>query len=398
MNDYEVVVAGAGPVGTVAALILARAGIRVLLLEAGATCASDLRASTFHPPTLDIMKRLGLSEALHARGLVAPVYRYHNRKTGAVIGFDLTEIADISEHPYRLQCEQWKLTSLATDLLLAESSGEVRFSRRVVGFAQDDEGVTVHIEAPTAIETVRCAYLLGCDGSNSIIRKWLNVEFEGFTYGEKFLCFSTDLPVETYLDNICYVNYMADPEEWLVLLRAPSAWRVLVPAAESDPDPILLADAKKDQVFAGLLGSDMPVETLHRTIYRVHQRVAKQYRFDRVILAGDAAHLNNPLGGMGMNSGIHDVWNLCPKLIEILRNGASDALIDLYDRQRRTVMGEFIQSQTIRNKLAMEMAADEATSRAEEELVQTARDPALRREYLLRQSMYRSIEREAEIQ
>jgi 3-(3-hydroxy-phenyl)propionate hydroxylase len=268
----------------------------------------------------------------------------------------------------------------------------------VVGFAQDDEGVTVHIEAPTAIETVRCAYLLGCDGSNSIIRKWLNVEFEGFTYGEKFLCFSTDLPVETYLDNICYVNYMADPEEWLVLLRAPSAWRVLVPAAESDPDPILLADAKKDQVFAGLLGSDMPVETLHRTIYRVHQRVAKQYRFDRVILAGDAAHLNNPLGGMGMNSGIHDVWNLCPKLIEILRNGASDALIDLYDRQRRTVMGEFIQSQTIRNKLAMEMAADEATSRAEEELVQTARDPALRREYLLRQSMYRSIEREAEIQ
>jgi 3-(3-hydroxy-phenyl)propionate hydroxylase len=397
MNDYEVVIAGAGPVGTVAALILARAGIKVLLLESGASCASDLRASTFHPPTLDIMKRLGLSEALHAQGLKAPVYRYHNRQTGAVIGFDLTEIADVTEHPYRLQCEQWKLTTLATEKLLEQPAAELRFSRRVVGFAQDESGVTVHIEAPTAIETVRSAYLLGCDGSNSIIRKWLSVEFDGFTYGEKFLCFSTDLPVETYLDNICYVNYMADPKEWLVLLRAPSAWRVLVPAAEAEPDAMLMADENKNRVFAGLLGSDMPVETLHRTIYRVHQRVARQYRFDRVILAGDAAHLNNPLGGMGMNSGIHDVWNLCPKLIEILRNGASDTLIDLYDRQRRTVMGEFIQSQTIRNKKAMEMAADEATSAAESELTQTERDPVLRREYLLRQSMYRSIEREAQI-
>jgi 3-(3-hydroxy-phenyl)propionate hydroxylase len=397
VNDYEIVVAGAGPVGTVAALILARAGLRVLLLESAAACAADLRASTFHPPTLDIMKQLGLSEALHAQGLKAPVYRYHNRRTGAMIGFDLSEIADISEHPYRLQCEQWKLTSLATEKLLEQPGAELRFSRRVIGFTQDADGVSVNIEAPTGIETARCDYLLGCDGSNSIVRKWLNAEFDGFTYGEKFLCFSTDMPVEKHLDNICYVNYMADPKEWLVLLRAPSAWRVLVPAAESDPDAALLGDAKKDQVFAGLLGSDMPVETLHRTIYRVHQRVARRYRFDRVILAGDAAHLNNPLGGMGMNSGIHDVWNLCPKLIEILRNGASDALIDLYERQRRTVMSEFIQSQTIRNKQAMEMASDETSSLAEAELAATARDSSLRREYLLRQSMYRSLEREAEI-
>jgi 3-(3-hydroxy-phenyl)propionate hydroxylase len=397
MNDYEVVVAGAGPVGTVAALILARAGIKVLLLESGAACATDLRASTFHPPTLEIMKALGLSDALHAQGLVAPVYRYHNRRTGAVIGFDLSELADITDYPYRLQCEQWKLTNLATGRLLEHPGAELKFSRRVTGFAQDDDGVTIHIETPTDTETVRAGYLLGCDGSNSIIRKGLAVEFEGFTYGEKFLCLSTAMPVEAYLDNICYVNYMADPEEWLVLLRAPTAWRVLVPAAEAEPDGVLLADPKKDRVFAGLLGSDMPVETLHRTIYRVHQRVARQYRFGRVILAGDAAHLNNPLGGMGMNAGIHDVWNLCPKLVEILRNGADDGLIDLYDRQRRTVMGEFIQAQTIRNKRAMEMAADEATSRAEAELAETARDPALRREYLLRQSMYRSLEREAEI-
>jgi 3-(3-hydroxy-phenyl)propionate hydroxylase len=396
-NKYEVIVAGGGPVGTVAAYLLARAGIEVLLLEAGASWAADLRASTFHPPTLDIMEKLGLSEALHAQGLKAPEYRYHNRRTGRIISFDLSEIADISAHPYRLQCEQWKLAGLASAKIAAEPTGTVLFSRRVVAFDQDDAGVDVHAETPTAIETYRADYVIGCDGANSIIRKWLGVEFEGFTYGEKFLCFSTDLPVENYVPNLCYVNYMADPEEWLVLLRAPTAWRVLLAASEDDPDAQLLGDAKKDAVFAKILGSDMPVETLHRTIYRVHQRVATRYRFGRVILAGDAAHLNNPLGGMGMNSGIHDVWNLGNKLIDILRNGAGDDLIDQYDRQRRTVMQEFIQAQSIQNKRAMEMADGDAAARNEDKLAETARDPALRREYIMRQSMYRSIEREAEI-
>lgn len=397
MQTWSVIVAGAGPVGSVAALLLARAGVGTLLLEQTPTCATDLRASTFQPSTLDMLAKIGLFDALAAQGLKAPVYQYRSERNKTIFNFDLGEIADRTAHPYRLQCEQWKLAGLASAKIAAEPTGTVLFSRRVVAFDQDDAGVDVHAETPTAIETYRADYVIGCDGANSIIRKWLGVEFEGFTYGEKFLCFSTDLPVENYVPNLCYVNYMADPEEWLVLLRAPTAWRVLLAASEDDPDAQLLGDAKKDAVFAKILGSDMPVETLHRTIYRVHQRVATRYRFGRVILAGDAAHLNNPLGGMGMNSGIHDVWNLGNKLIDILRNGAGDDLIDQYDRQRRTVMQEFIQAQSIQNKRAMEMADGDAAARNEDKLAETARDPALRREYIMRQSMYRSIEREAEI-
>ena len=396
-TQTDVIIAGAGPAGVVAALHLAQSGVRVLLLEAGPTVAMDLRASTFHPPTLDYMRELGLSDELHAQGLRAPVYGYSNRRTGAQIRFDLSELADITDHPYRLQCEQWKLTQVGCARLADLPNAEIRFSRRVLTFDQDADGVTVHLESPVAIEHVRGRYLIGCDGANSVIRKWMGVAFDGFTYEEKFLCLSTQQPVERGLGDICYVNYMADPEEWLVLLRAPSAWRVLVPAAEATPDEELLSDSRKDQVFARLLGTDENITTTHRTIYRVHQRVARTYRDRRVILAGDAAHLNNPLGGFGMNAALHDVRNLCGKLLAILQHDGDDSLLDLYERQRRTVMQEFIQAQSIRNKQAIEMSADSALEANEQNLRAIAADPVRRRDYLMRQSMYTAVAREQEI-
>jgi 3-(3-hydroxy-phenyl)propionate hydroxylase len=399
MNPHQtdVIIAGAGPAGVVAAFHLAQAGIRVLVLEAAPTVAMDLRASTLHPPTLDYLQELGLAAPLHETGLRAPEYCYINRRTGARARFDMSELADISVHPYRLQCEQWKLTGLVCRRLAEMPNAEVRFSRRVLSYDQVGGGVTVHMEAPQAIEHVTARYLIGCDGANSIIRKWMGVAFDGFTYEEKFLCLSTVQPVERILGDICNVNYMADPEEWLVLLRAPTAWRVLVPAAEATPDDELLSDQRKDQVFARLLGTNETIATTHRTIYRVHQRVARTYRDRRVILAGDAAHLNNPLGGFGMNAALHDVRNLCGKLLAIFQGDGDDSLLDLYERQRRTVMQEFIQAQSIRNKQAIEMSAGEQMDSNERNLQAIAKDPIRRRDYLLRQSMYTAIAREQEI-
>ncbi len=396
MERFQVVVAGAGPVGSVAAYRLAQLGVEVLLLEAAPRCPEDLRASTMHPPTLDMMKTLGVLDSLEAVGLRAPVYHYRNRMTGEVLAFDMGELADVSAHPYRLQCEQFKLSRLMTSLLADHPNGEVRFSHRLAHFTQDAKGVTVAIEAPFGIQQVRADYLIGADGANSIVRKWLDVEFDGFTYPEKFLTLSTDVPLEQHFDGLAHVNYVADPKEWCVLLKVPSLWRILVPASGEEADEALLSDEKKTAVFDGLIGDGEAVDTVHRTLYKVHQRVAKTYHVGRVLLAGDAAHLNNPLGGFGMNSGIHDVWNLSDKLAEILlRGGDADALLGLYDRQRRTVMHGFIQTQTIANKAAMEAGSAQAYADREAKMRNILADPDQRRDYLLTQSMYKSLELEA---
>lgn len=391
---YDVLISGGGPCGVVAGVALAKAGLDVLVLEAADAHATDLRASTLHPPTLDYLATLGIAQELEPLGLRSPEYKYFNRQTRACITFDLSELTDISEHPYRLQCEQWKLTDAAHRRI----ADRFHFGCRVTGAVQSGDEVKVHAETADGNRSYRARYVVACEGASSVLRKSLGIEFDGFTYEEKFLCLSTLAPMQDHLPGICNVNYMSDPKEWLVLLRAPSAWRVLVPAAQDVPDAELLADKKKDEVFARLLHQDRLIETLHRTIYRVHQRVARSYRGGRILLAGDAAHLNNPLGGFGMNSAIHDVRNLCDKLVTILKHGGRESLLDLYERQRRTVMEEFIQAQSMRNKRAMEMSPEQNAEDTEEEMRRVVQDPVLRRAFLLRQSMYSSIAREAEIQ
>ncbi|WP_159981999.1 MULTISPECIES: NAD(P)/FAD-dependent oxidoreductase [unclassified Novosphingobium] len=392
----QVVVAGGGPVGAVAAAYLARHGIDVVLAEAGADCAQDLRASTFHPPTLEMLDELDVTPALIEKGLKAPVYHWRDRRSGEILAFDLGEISDVTRYPFRIQCEQYHLARMLTERLATLDRAEVLFNHRVVHFAQDDSGVEVHLESPMGIETVKADYLIGADGASSIVRKWLGTEFDGFTYPERFLTLSTTWPIEEAMPGLAHVNYVSDPDEWMVLLRVPSVWRVLVPAHE-ESEEFLRSDTKKNAVFDGIMGDGAAVETEHRTIYRVHQRVAKQFRNGRVLLVGDAAHLNNPLGGFGMNSGIHDAFNACSKLVEIIKGGASTDLLDLYDRQRRKVTFDFTQRQTMENMEAMRAGQGETHVKREAAMRALLGDDEKRRAYLLRQAMFESLDQASAI-
>ena len=390
MRNADVIVIGAGPVGTVAALALAKQGIDVVLCEAGPTCAPDLRASTFHPPTMDMLHELDVADEIIRLGLKAPKYHFRERESGEFIEFDLGELEGEIQYPYRVQCEQHVMASLLAERLAAHEKAEVLFNHRANSFVQDDDGVTVAFETPIDIQEIRAKYVIAADGGNSIIRKWLGAEFDGFTYPEKFLCLSTKRELSDDIENLVYVNYVSDPNEWLVLLRVPSVWRILSPASEEQSDEELLSDATRNRVFENLLG-EAEVKTEHRTIYRVHQRVARQFNHGRVFLVGDAAHLNNPLGGFGMNSGIHDAWNVHDKIVRCLKSGHDSELFDLFDRQRRTVTHDFIQAQTIRNKELLEHGSAGGHSKRFNEMKATRDDDARRRKFLLQQSMVSSL-------
>jgi 3-(3-hydroxy-phenyl)propionate hydroxylase len=287
---------------------------------------------------------------------------------------------------------------MLSDTVREQPGAEVLFNHRLVSFEQDADGVVVHAETPYSIAKIRADFLIGADGSNSIVRKWLGTDFDGFTYPEKFLCFTTTEPLEEQIPNLAHVNYVSDPEEWMVLLRVPSLWRVLVPADNAQPDSELLGDAKKNEVFERLLGRGKDVETRHRTIYRVHQRVAKSFVHGRVAIVGDAAHLNNPIGGFGMNSGIHDAFNLGAKLVSVYKDGA-DAADELaaFDHERRTTTHEFIQAQTIRNMEYLSDGESERHAKRKQQMREIRDDPEKRRQFLLRQAMIECLEREKEL-
>ena len=343
-----------------------------------------------------MLNEFGIVDDLIEMGLKAPVYQYRNRQSGETFAFDLTELQDMTDYPYRLQCEQFKLARLLTAKLADHPNGEVLFSRRVLTVEQDGSGVTLKVETTRDIETYRADFVIACDGAGSTVRKWLDVGFEGFTYPEKFVTFSTTRPLEDYFENLAFVNYVADPDEWMVLLKVPSVWRVLVPAHDGD-DGYIVSDEKKREVFQHLI-NDPEVVTEHRTIYRVHQRVAESYFNDRIILAGDAAHLNNPLGGFGMNSGIHDVWNLTDGLRNVLLSGGDHiAPLQKYERQRQGVMRAFVQAQTIKNKKALESKDADGQKRYQQELADILADDTRRRDYLLGQAMFQSRALEASI-
>src|SRR3546814_6864846 len=135
-----------------------------------------MRAATFHPPALEMMAKLGVLDELEAAGLRAPVYQYRNRRTGNRVELDLAEIGDATPYPYRLQCEQFKLSRLLSARLDAHPHGRSLFQRRILGIAQDADGVTVSVESPLAIEQYRADYVIAADGANSTIRKWLRSE------------------------------------------------------------------------------------------------------------------------------------------------------------------------------------------------------------------------------
>ncbi|NBT29628.1 MAG: FAD-dependent monooxygenase [Gammaproteobacteria bacterium] len=394
MSDNDrVLISGAGPVGCSAALYLAQRGIPVALADAAVELPEDLRASTFHPPTLDMLDELGVVDKLIEQGIICPIWQYRDTREGVVAEWDLSVLENDTRHPYRVQCEQYKLTRIIVAELEKLDNVDVLFRVRGTEASQDENGVTLSVETPDGPNELKGKYLIAADGASSAIRVTQGIDFPGLTFPELWLCTSTEFAFEDHFENLAPIAYIADPDFWFVFVRVPGLWRLLLPSRPGETADSLVSDKTVQERMHQVCPTTGDYDTFHRTAYAVHQRVAETYRKGRIFLAGDSAHINNPLGGMGMNGGIHDAVNLCEKLVRVWNGDADDRELDKYDAQRRPIAVDYVQQTTIRNKAMLEETDPDARRVKHEEMSATAADPRLAREYLLQSSMITALKR-----
>ncbi len=400
-SSNRIIVIGAGPVGLCLSLALAQDGIEVCLIEALGDdnfLEQVPRAGTNHPATLELFDRIGLYEKLEPRGIIAPLFHYWDRRENELIAeFDHGHLKHDTRFPYVLQCERIKIVEEALKLAKAHPNIELRLATSFTSFTQDADGVTAKVTNPAGeSETIRGAYLVSGEGARSIVRKDLDIEFEGFTYPDRTLNIEVayDFRTHGYTER----NYISDPEEWSNLFHwkgPPDRWRVHFPTAPDDDETSLTRPDALQARLQRFLPTGRAFDIVASNLYAVHQRVAKKFRAGRAILTGDAAHVNSPIGAMGMNSGVHDAFNLADKLTKILRREAEDGVLDRYERQRRHVAVQHTQAQTIRNKRLLAEKDPAVRRKNHDELRRTAEDPKLARAFLLRSSLIESL-REAE--
>lgn len=392
--DKTIIIAGAGPVGLMIAVLLGQAGIEVIIVDKGDIKNQDPRAATIHPATLDLLDDAGVYRRIEPLGLICPIVNYYDRQE-LLASFDHGLLADETGHPWVLQCEQDKLSRVLYGMARELPSVDVRPLTELIDFRIAAGSVEVEIRGPDdATEKFRGRYLIGADGARSTVRKTLGVAFEGFTYGERFMIVGTtyDFTKAGY----AYRNYVSDPVEWCNLFKIswkgpPGVFRLVAPVNPgelSDPEAALATCQRKLQHF---YPRSKPYDIVLYDSYVVNQRVAATFRHGPVFLAGDAAHLNSPIGAMGMNSGLHDAFNLAYNLLKVLRDEADEGALNLYVRQRRHVALTHVQITTIANKKTMEQRDPETRRKYREEMMRAVEDPVLAKKFLMRTSLIDSL-------
>ena len=358
----------------------------------------DQRAASLHPPTLELLEAIGVTQKIIPLGLISTKYRFHDRVTNTVVAeFDLEQMQSEFRFPFVLQYEQYKLTaSIAAEYANADDF-DVRFSHDVTDIVQTSNGVELKVVSPSGTERVQATYVIGCDGGRSTVRKSAGIDFEGFTYPEKFIKIATSFDFGTVNSNLVYRNYFSDPDEWCNLFKVrgespDGLWRVIVPLRDDEDNETALSAERVEARLQRFFPKQGRYHVEYVNVYPVSQRVAKNFRRGRVLLAGDAAHVNNPIGGMGMNGGIHDAINLAEKLSRVIGGSAGDELLDLYDRQRRHAAIEYVQAQTIANKRLMEERDPAVRQSNFNALRKIAEDPATARSYMRRAALLDSLQ------
>jgi 3-(3-hydroxy-phenyl)propionate hydroxylase len=401
VKTARVIVVGAGPVGAVAALEAIRRGFLVTLLERTPTVDATPRASTFHPSTLEMLSRLAIFERFVSVGLTARWVDFWDKPSRTLVArFDHAVLRDDTPFPFVVQTEQHKLVNLALDHLASVAKCDVHRSTPATAVRQTEEKAVVVAETPEGTREFEGDFVVACDGGRSDVRKALGIDFPGYTWPERFIVLTTLTAFDEILG--CSLrSYFADPDEWTNLFKVAGddgngRWRAVFPARVGESDDEALGAPAIDRRLSRLVPGAAD-RLVHKNLYTVHQRVASTFRSGRVFLAGDAAHVNNPIGGLGLNCGIHDVVELVSHLEAVAFGGADPTLLDRYERRRRPLIIEFVQQQTVSNKERLEAQSAEARRARQAELAKLAGSEETQRAFLLRSSLLSSVRQAQQI-
>ncbi|HEX2622910.1 MAG TPA: FAD-dependent monooxygenase, partial [Phototrophicaceae bacterium] len=330
-----ILIIGAGPVGLALAVALQRQGIPCQVYEQLDDLSPEARASTFHPSTLEMFAEWGILDAVVARGFRVDSMQFWERDGHELLAqLEYCHIADDTPYPFRLQCPQSVVTRLLKPIIETAQPGTVHMGHTLTRFEDHGDHVTACFATIDGEVVVEGAYLCGADGSKSLVRKQLDLSFEGMTYQDRFLLVASDIDFKRIYQQFGAVSYIFDPDEWVIVLQLPDMTRTVFQVHPHEQDADILQPAAVYERFAKFAGTEVIPQLHGISIYSVHQRVAETFRVGRVLLLGDAAHINNPMGGMGMNSGIHDAHCLSGYLTQVM-NGGHDSLLDDYSARRR---------------------------------------------------------------
>lgn len=331
-NGPEIVIVGAGPVGLSLGLWLARRGRRALILEKNDNTSTHSRAPAIWPATQEILAELGVIETFLGEGIAVPRLQLHDadRET-TLFTAPLEELAGVTRFPQLLVLPQSRTEALLRDALDKQPSVDIRWGCEAADLAESNGSVTVTYERKGVggKASVSARLVVGCDGARSAVREKIGAELQGETYAAQAALADVEAPGT---QDLPFPRLTTDPSIAIAIRMGETLWRLILPFAPEESVPL---DQRIERAVARLL--QRPYSLVWKSEFKLHRRLSSTFAKGRIVLAGDAAHLNSPVGGQGMNAGIKDAALLGPAIIATLDGDSRQPLRDYAVHRREAI-------------------------------------------------------------